>query len=77
MEFSFPFKLTDGAELIVDAEVTEKDTIIRGISCPDGALSAERTGDAAVAWGKIEASAVEEYRERLGRIIADRKDGAA
>lgn len=74
MEFSFNFTLQDGAGLVVDVECTPDDTIIRGVSRPDGALSEARLMDAYLSFTEIEERAREEYRERLERAAAERKD---
>ncbi len=74
MEFDFNFKLQDGAVLVISAEVTEDDTIIVAVSCPDGALSALRLMDAYLNFAEIEERAREEYRERQQRVAAERRD---
>lgn len=73
MEFTYKFPLNDGANLVIDAECTEDDTIIMGVSCPDGALSALRVLEAYLNFDAIEARAREEYRERMAEIVAARK----
>ncbi len=62
MEFDLPFKLQDGTELTITAEVTETETIL-GLTFPIGCRLSNCLFEA---WGlveEMEERAVERYRE--------------